>query len=172
MAKQKGSNSVQNRHLYTRASYLYQAAQYLATQQPPLTSASPTGPSTQKQGTVPAKKHTDDGGEARQNVSRQLLRDMRTVTQKVLIRQSPDLKRTICKFCDTLQIEGQTSSSIIENASKGGRKPWADVLAIRCTTCGHVKRFPVSAARQRRRPFRTEVKEEVKRQETVPGAIT
>jgi ribonuclease P protein subunit RPR2 len=102
-----------------------------------------------------------------------MLTDMRIVTQKILIRQSPDLKRTICKFCDTLQIEGQTSSSSIENTSRGGRKPWADVLAIRCGTCGHVKRFPVSVARQKRRPIRhEEAKGEARSDQMVSDAVT
>ncbi|KAK0390941.1 hypothetical protein NLU13_0444 [Sarocladium strictum] len=160
MAKQKGPNSVQNRHIYTRASYLYQAAQYLSSQQ---TQAS----------TSDTSSNAGQSQNAPQNLSRQMLTDMRIVTQKILIRQSPDLKRTVCKFCDTLQIEGQTSSSIVENTSKGGRKPWADVLAIRCCTCGHVKRFPICAKRQQRRPLRKqENRDEPKSEEMAGDAVT
>ena len=97
MAKQKGPQSVQNRHIYTRASYLYQAARYLASQQ---TSAEPDLGSTTEHSTT--RKEDDEASQrATQNVSRQMLTDMRVVTQKILIRQSPDLKRTICKFFDT-----------------------------------------------------------------------
>jgi ribonuclease P protein subunit RPR2 len=39
----------------------------------------------------------------------------------------------------------------IENLSKGGRKPWADVLVVRCRVCGFVKRYPVGARRQRKK---------------------
>jgi ribonuclease P protein subunit RPR2 len=140
MAKQRGPKSVQNRHIYTRASYLYQAAHYLANAQ----TCAHKGVSDE------AKKQQT----AVQNISRQLVSDMKTVTQKMVIRQSPELKRTICRLCDTLLIEGQTSLSVVENQSKGGRKPWADVLAISCMKCGHVKRFPLSAARQPRRCHR------------------
>jgi ribonuclease P protein subunit RPR2 len=152
----KGSHSVQNKHIYTRASYLYQAAQYLVSQQQTQMPNSRLVPETRNENAT-SDKHTSSGrANAQTNLSRQMLTDMRIVTQKILIRSSADLKRTICKFCDTLQIEGQTSTSIIENKSRGGRKAWADVLAIQCSTCGHVKRFPVSAQRQKRRPLRNE----------------
>lgn|SRR5687767_1512877 len=176
MAKQKGPNSVPNRHIYTRASYLYQAAQYLASQQPQGTGTDPTEePATEFITEEPTSHQKPDTRRQNgpKNLSRQMLTDMRIVTQKILIRQSPDLKRTICKFCDTLQIEGQTSSSSIENTSRGGRKPWADVLAIRCGTCGHVKRFPVSVARQKRRPIRhEEAKGEARSDQMVSDAVT
>jgi ribonuclease P protein subunit RPR2 len=43
----------------------------------------------------------------------------------------------------------------VENQSKGGRKPWADILVMRCLTCGHAKRYPVSVPKQRRKSART-----------------
>lgn len=95
------------------------------------------------------------------NMSRHAISDMRAMSLKTLIRQSPDLKRTICKFCDTLRIEGKTCRSVVENSSKGGQKPWADVLSIECRTCGHVKRYPVNAPRQKRRPVRDEKPDQV-----------
>ncbi|RYP86163.1 hypothetical protein DL769_000775 [Monosporascus sp. CRB-8-3] len=64
------------------------------------------------------------------------------------------MKHTICKYCDTLLVEGHTSTSFVENQSKGGKKPWADVLVVKCNTCGGLKRFPVQAPRQKRRPIR------------------
>ncbi|RYP05947.1 hypothetical protein DL765_009671 [Monosporascus sp. GIB2] len=64
------------------------------------------------------------------------------------------MKHTICKYCDTLLVEGDTSTSFVENQSKGGKKPWADVLVVKCNTCGGLKRFPVQAPRQKRRPIR------------------
>lgn len=84
------------------------------------------------------------------NLSRQLMGDMRSVTLKTLIRQSPAVKRSVCKFCNTVQIEGDTCHSWVENASKGGQKPWADVLVICCSTCQNAKRYPVDCPRQRR----------------------
>lgn len=152
MAKAK-QHSVQNRHIYSRASYLYQAAHYLASTDSPTQHECSTKPNERRalKGFQEAHK-----GRASRNLSRQMITDMRAVTQKLLIRQSPELKRTICKVCDTLQIEGQTCHSTVENDSKGGRKSWADVLAISCHTCGNVKRFPVSGPRQKRRPLRNE----------------
>lgn len=166
MAKKKAPG-VPNRHLYTRISFLYQAATYLA-----IASKEEAEPAS-KSSTTPqdAMKSNDgsiDGGNGaprvleqlmsatapQQNMSRKILTDMRAVTLKAQIRISPDIKRTICKHCDTLLIDGQTCSSTVENTSKGGKKPWADVLVIRCHTCSREKRFPVSAQRQKRRPHR------------------
>ena len=39
-------------------------------------------------------------------------------------------------------IPGQTSVQVVENKSKGGEKPWADVFVVRCTNCRAVRRFP------------------------------
>lgn len=145
MAKGKPAPGVQNRHIYSRVSYLYQAASYLASRSAPnSTSGSNSEHITQ----------TDDQKRAIQNVSRQLLGDMRSASLKVQIRQSSSVKRTICRYCDTLQIEGKTCNSVIENPSKGGKKPWADVLVSKCLTCGNSKHYPVSAKKQKRRHLR------------------
>ncbi|KAK8040530.1 Rpr2-domain-containing protein [Apiospora marii] len=79
---------------------------------------------------------------------------MRTTSEKAVIRLSPALKHTVCKYCDSLLIEGETCVSVVENASKGGKKPWADVLVIRCKACKGVKRFPVGASRQKKQKLR------------------
>jgi ribonuclease P protein subunit RPR2 len=130
MAKKRKENpSIAHKLIYSRASYLYQAANYLARKN--VCGTQDRGLEQQRQAT--------------QNTSRQALIDMRAVSRKAQIRQTRALKRSICKFCDTLQIEGETCHSSVENLSKGGRKPWADVLVVRCTTCQNAKRFPVSA---------------------------
>lgn len=153
----KGKTGVQNRPMYSRISFLYQAATYLA-------EAARAGPgSTTADPDVDMERdgHNDnnatpDGHSAAttQALARTLLTDLRAVTLKTQIRITPDIKRTICRHCDTLLVEGQTCTSTVENASRGGRKPWADVLTIRCHTCGRQKRFPVNAPRQKRRPHR------------------
>ncbi|KAH7176512.1 RNAse P Rpr2/Rpp21/SNM1 subunit domain-containing protein [Dactylonectria macrodidyma] len=153
MAKPKGPQGVQNRHIYNRASYLYQSATYLASQDTSQTVHDATNSSSASQ-EHSASKPNSIGQTALQNMSRQMISSMRAVTLKAQIRQSPGLKQTMCKFCDTLLIEGKTCTSTVENASKGGRKPWADVLVIRCKTCSNVKRYPVSAPRQKRRSLR------------------
>ncbi|KAH7158058.1 RNAse P Rpr2/Rpp21/SNM1 subunit domain-containing protein [Dactylonectria estremocensis] len=153
MAKPKGPQGVQNRHIYNRASYLYQAATYLANQNATPTANAATNLSSASQ-EHSASTPSSNGPKALQNMSRQMISSMRAVTLKAQIRQSTALKQTICKFCDTLLIEGKTCTSTVENASKGGRKPWADVLTIRCNTCSSAKRYPVSALRQKRRSLR------------------
>ncbi|KAK2608694.1 hypothetical protein QQS21_002805 [Conoideocrella luteorostrata] len=100
------------------------------------------------------------------NMSRLAITDMRAVSLKAQIRQSSSLKRTICKFCDTLLVEGRTCHSMIENTSKGKRKPWADVLVIGCKTCGNSKRYPVDMPRQKRKLLRSQdskTREEIER---------
>ena len=87
-------------------------------------------------------------------LSRQLVTHLRAVSLKSQIRLSPAMKHTICKHCDILLVPGSTSTSYMENNSRNGRKPWADVLVTTCTACGTAKRFPVGAKRQLRRELR------------------
>lgn len=171
MAKKK-PGQVPNRHIYTRISYLYQAAAYLS--QPAINLCEPNTasqhlPQAINTGTAAPDcmqrhaEHTPDPTEpiqdgspiiTNQNLSRKLLTDMRAITQKSVIRTSPHIKRSICKHCDSLLIDGHTSSSVVENKSKGGKKPWADVLVIKCHICSREKRFPVSGPTQKRRQLR------------------
>lgn len=158
MAKKKAPG-VPNRPIYSRISFLYQAATYLATTDAQnQTHADQEIPSTEEQVAVDvdmnrADDNTSDGI-CTQNLSRRLLSQLRATTLKSQIRISPSIKRTICKYCDTLLVEGRTCSSLVENKSKGGKKPWADTLVVKCHTCGREKRFPVSAPKQKRRPLR------------------
>lgn len=165
MAKKKVPG-VPNKASYCRLSFMYQAATYLAA-----VSADQSQASDQAalQKTDPDIRMEIDGQDVdhsnaeknrrtatqTRNMSHRVLADFRSVSLKSQIRVSPAMKRTICKFCDTLLVEGQTCASTVENPSKGGRKPWADVLVMTCHTCHHVKRFPVNAPRQPRRPLRT-----------------
>lgn len=169
MGKVKGPPGVQNRHIYSRASYLYQAATYLASQVPDVHDGQTQHSTASSEDQHSAAADVDKQRRAIQNMSRQAIADMRAVSLKVQIRQSPAMKQTICKFCNTLLVEGKTCRSVVENLSKGGRKPWADILAIECKTCGHVKRYPVSAQRQKRRPFREQKLDQVPQQELAAG---
>lgn len=171
MAKKK-PGQVPNRHIYTRISFLYQAAAYLS--QPAINLPDPNTagehlPQAVNTGAAAPDcvqchaNHTPDQTEPiqvgspisiNQNLSRKFLTDMRAITQKSVIRTSPHIKRSICKHCDSLLIDGHTSSSVVENKSKGGKKPWADVLVIKCHTCSREKRFPVTGPTQKRRQLR------------------
>ncbi|KZL86371.1 rnase p rpr2 rpp21 snm1 subunit domain-containing protein [Colletotrichum incanum] len=150
MAKPK-SESLPNRHAYTRVSYLHQAASYLATVQSP--NSDSTSISSQAHDSPYAANH-ENQSTTNVTVARRFVSDIRAVSLKAQIRPSPSLKQMMCKYCDSLLVEGKTCSTTVENASKGGKKPWADVMVTKCKTCGNVKRFPVSAPRQKRRPFR------------------
>ncbi|OAA62503.1 RNAse P, Rpr2/Rpp21 subunit [Niveomyces insectorum RCEF 264] len=89
-----------------------------------------------------------------QGMARRLLTQMRAVARKTNMRLRPDVKHRVCKYCDTLLVEGATCVSTVENPSRNGRKPWADVLVVACRTCGRARRYPVTAPRQPRRPHR------------------
>ena len=97
----------------------------------------------------------DDRNIGKLSHSRQLVVHLRAISLKSQIRLSPAMKHTICKRCDALLIPGSTSTSYMENNSRGGRKPWADVLVTTCAGCGTAKRFPMGAKRQLRREPRT-----------------
>lgn len=162
MVKQKGNAGIQNRHIYSRASYLYQAASYLANcahQTNKTTKAEDNQDDTRKDEQSIAANgdgftHSKQERKAIINLSHQVISDMRSVSLKAQIRQSPTIKQTVCKYCDAVQVEGKTCHSTVENRSKGGRKPWADILVTRCDICGNVKRYPISAPRQKRKSLR------------------
>lgn len=65
------------------------------------------------------------------------------------------MKRSICKRCDLLLIDGHNSSRRLENKSREGKKAWANVLVVACDSCGTAKRFPVGAKRQPRKKVRS-----------------
>lgn len=167
MAKARKGNhgSVPNRQLYSRLSYLHQAATFLGSQVGKSTKEPKSEQCAQSQleqkptSSDTLHHHSDD--QLRLQLARKLLTDLRATSLKCQIRLSPAVKHTICKFCDTLLIEGETSTSVVENKSKGGKKPWADVLVVSCNTCGGARRFPVQAPRQKRRPQREQVAKDV-----------
>lgn len=152
MAKSKSAPGVQNRHVYTRASYLYQAAVYLASQ------AENNAQRKQNTSATDSTKSQSSGPgnveKAVRNTSRLLLKDMREVSQKVLIRQTPELKHAICKSCDTLLREGDTCTVMVENLSKYRAKAWADMFVVRCHTCNAIKRYPLAATRTKKKKLR------------------
>jgi ribonuclease P protein subunit RPR2 len=148
----KGAGSIPNKALHSRVSYLYQAAAFLATQQQHSRATTEEGVST-SQDRQPTT--TSLAKSPFMHVSRRLISDLRSVSLKVQMRMSPTMKHSICKNCDTMLIVGTTCSSDVENRSKGGKKPWADVLVRKCNTCGLERRFPLRTERQKRRPNRS-----------------
>jgi ribonuclease P protein subunit RPR2 len=152
MAKGKPGGGVQNRALYSRISFLQQAAVAL----------SAIGrPSPDSEGAPSALIEKEARGESDvskpiplEAMGRRLATDLRAVSLKTRIRLKPAAKQIICKFCDSVLIDGGSCTSLIENKSKGAKKPWADVLVRKCHTCGRERRYPVHAARSRRKTER------------------
>ena len=158
--KSKGAGKPPNKAMHSRVSYLYQAATYLATIEP--------APSNVQIKNVTRSTNTEiktssESETQLQPASRRLVSDLRDVSLQAQLRMSPTMKHSICKNCDTLLIDGSTCTSEVENKSKGGKKPWADILLRRCNTCGLARRYPMAAERQKRRPQRSlpEVMDEV-----------
>ncbi|KAF2190518.1 Rpr2-domain-containing protein [Zopfia rhizophila CBS 207.26] len=140
----KGEKRISNKHLHARTTFLYQAATYLALQ------TGAPGNAEKLQGSAEHQNVTDQSG-----LAHQLASHCCAVSLKGQVRLSADLKRSICKTCNAILIPGRSSTHAIENRSKGGIKPWADVLVIECKLCGSKKRFPVGAKRQQRKSERT-----------------
>lgn len=153
MAKGGGKNNggVQNRAIYSRVSFLQQAAVFLSRQSQSQHQQQQQAlqPSTSSALTPLVPPPTSLEG-----MSRRLATDLRSVSLKTRIRLSPAVKRTICKYCDSVLIDGSTCTAFIENRSKGGRKPWADILVRRCHACKKERRYPIEAKRTKRKTER------------------
>lgn len=145
MAKGKAAVAVQNRPMYSRISFLQQAATYLTLAQQP---GCKTVESS-KEGTSDPEHDLALRGRARLLVS-----DLRSVSLKTRIRLTSSMKQTICRFCDAILVEGESCTTTVENQSKGGRKSWADVLVRKCHACGNVKRHPINVSRQKSKAIR------------------
>jgi len=159
-----------NKHVHARVAFLYQAANYLSNASNPQSLRPSRGDQS--------IDHDIENLDSKRVTSRQSIQDsstrklpaksdlsaipysaywtshMRTIASKSKAKPSVEIKRTLCKVCNTLLIEGQTSSTTIENKSRGGNKPWADVQVVTCLPCGAAKRFPLGATRQPKKKVR------------------
>jgi ribonuclease P protein subunit RPR2 len=164
----KESKNVQS-HIRARLDYLHKAAVYLQTAQQNTAhqvSDEKTATSTCAQDDLHMTSHDSNSMEgtsgARKtkepmsNLSRVCVSHLRGVALKTQIRLPVALKRSVCKRCDTLLAPGLNCSHEIENASRGGQKPWADVLVVRCFECGTIKRFPQAEKRGKKLAQRRE----------------
>jgi ribonuclease P protein subunit RPR2 len=162
MGKQPKAKKVPNKHLHSRVSFLYQAASALTLLKANANSISSSAvdQSTLKDETLDTNQSEDIEKTSEKHdhvtpekvpsfgLSQMLVSHLRSVSRKGQVRLSPRMKRTMCKRCNSLLIPGKSSSSRMENKSRGGKKPWADVLVIECLNCGACKRFPTGAERQ------------------------
>lgn len=142
MAKAKSHNSVSRvsqKHLYSRISYLSQAAAYLASSEEKsriLASVKGVGGEVQL-------VHDEKSSRVAYMQSRHLLSQLRAVSLKSQIRLTTELKHSFCKRCDSLLVPARTSEIGVTNESRLGEKPWADVLVVTCTFCGRLRRYPI-----------------------------
>ncbi|KAK2803700.1 hypothetical protein FQN50_006918 [Emmonsiellopsis sp. PD_5] len=168
---QKGSGGAaqSHRHLRARIAYLHQASLLLQSASvsaptKPATSAhvqnsssshhikesSPPcnvpGPATAQEN-IATPNHQDVPRVPVSKLARQFASQMRGVSRKSQIRLSIDTKRSVCKRCDSLLLPNSTCVETVENASRGGKKPWADVRVVRCNSCGYQKRYPLTMKR-------------------------
>lgn len=157
------SKGNQNKHLTARISYLHQAATFLS-QNIPSSETKPvevTKVSPQEKEILmhdldleqldTALKSPTTSAKFVSGSSCHLLNQLRLTARKAQILVNQDVKRLVCKRCDNLLISGTTSAVRVENESRHGKKPWADVLVIDCLRCGAKKRYPVGANRQARK---------------------
>lgn len=136
------SKGIPSKHLHARATFLYQAATYLTLQ---TASSKAANDLNTDEAVAEAHSHVSS---THSPLAIRLCSDIQQVSRKAQLRFAVDLKRTICKRCNTVLVPGRTATQTVENVSKGGKKPWADILVLECTTCGGKKRFPVSAKKQ------------------------
>lgn len=115
--KKPGPNSVPHKDHYCRMSYLFQASNYFA-----------------------MKPQYDV-------LARSMAKNVVMVSQKTVLKLSPEVKRSICKKCYNFMIPGLSMGMAIENKSKTGDEK-NDVLVHTCSVCQKEKRFPVGANRE------------------------
>ncbi|KAK0615749.1 RNAse P Rpr2/Rpp21/SNM1 subunit domain-containing protein [Bombardia bombarda] len=154
----KKNGGVPGRTLYSRVSFLHQAAAFLSSvrqpQPQPRNSTTATSEAEATAADVAVSRSPLLGPQSKSSMSRRLAGDMRSVSLKTRIRLSPVVKQSICKFCDSVLVEGETCTSAIENPSRNGKKPWADVLVRKCHACQKERRYPISAKRPTRKTKR------------------
>jgi ribonuclease P protein subunit RPR2 len=146
------SKGVPSKHLHARTTFLYQAATYLTLQTAlhDSTTETATGP-------LSGEHVAQTNGQrilGHSPLALQLGSHLQQVSRKAQLRLSVDLKRTMCKRCNTILVHGRTATQTLENTSKGGKKPWADILVLECNLCGGKKRFPVGAKKQEKKNAR------------------
>ncbi|KAJ5965056.1 uncharacterized protein N7479_004932 [Penicillium vulpinum] len=172
MAKAKGKKEVKNSknsqsHIRARLDYLHQAATYFQGKSTLAKSQNAQVHNNEHNSVAsdvsPGKNgHTVDTNQQicsvnqqktqkpLRNLSRVCVSHLRAVAMKTQIRLPVTLKRSVCKRCDTILAPGVTCLHEIRNESHGGKKPWADVLVVRCLSCGTEKRFPQTEKRGRK----------------------
>ena len=190
--------NIPQKHLHSRISYLFQAAAYLtAVEQIPdsenvrLQPNASSGQVSLDEGILmhDAKVYEDTLGSTlsekslpvagqstaisrSSGLSYHLIGHLRSVSMKGQIRLSPTIKQSLCNHCHAFLVPGSTMSVHVENKSRGGKKPWTDVLVKTCDSCKTSKRFPIGAKRQKRRKDREREMSPSRLSDPIPAAKT
>ncbi|KAF1355194.1 RNAse P Rpr2/Rpp21/SNM1 subunit domain-containing protein, partial [Delphinella strobiligena] len=143
------AKGVPNKHVHARIAYLNKVATYLALQQSPKTAENTSENANDGVSKAVSVENTNMKG-----LPYLFTSHLRAVSRKSQISLSHDMKRSLCKVCSAPLVPGQTSAVHMQNASKGGKKPWANIQVIRCLNCDTNKRFPLGALRQRNKSER------------------
>lgn len=146
------TKGIPSKHLHARTTFLYQAATYLNLQTSPVDAVA-ENVTTEELLRIQPNQHF----QRHSPIALELGSDLQQVSRKAQLRLAVDMKRSICKRCNTVLVPGRTAVQTIENSSKNGRKPWADILAVECKLCGGKKRFPIGATKQPKRNARRPV---------------
>lgn len=191
MAKAKGKGQNTQSHIQARIAYLSNAATLLqaaatpanakkitSEKKPEFDNQNDTASSKQPMPSQEEEKEEEHDEQQQQlptpipkqkgqisYLARQYTAQFRAISLKSLLRLDRQTKRSVCKRCDTMLIPGSTCWEVVENKSRGKKKPWADVRVVRCGFCGTPKRYPLQASRRslklvERRKARSEVKDE------------
>ncbi|KTW32048.1 uncharacterized protein T551_00730 [Pneumocystis jirovecii RU7] len=119
----KESRIIPQQELYSRFSFLYQAANIYATHS-----------------ILNQDKYINSHSE--QALSKFYINTAKKIARKAVLKINPSIKRTLCRRCDTILLPGITSSIKIENFSKKNKNK-ADISVITCNFCNTQKKYPV-----------------------------
>uniref|UniRef100_A0A8D0HI48 Uncharacterized protein n=1 Tax=Sphenodon punctatus TaxID=8508 RepID=A0A8D0HI48_SPHPU len=100
------STQVKDKEAFQRLNFLYQAAHCVLAQNP-----------------------------ENQELARFYCHTQRSISRRLVLRQDPSVKRTVCKSCSSLLVPG-VSSTVRQRKRRGQR--WT---VVRCLACGQSKRF-------------------------------
>lgn len=164
----KGASGGAQNHIRARLAYLHRASTYLFSQrlaESHKTTSAETAAQSQTPCQTPKEQEQATLPPQQACVSRHYIGQMRGVSLKAQQRLSIETKRTYCKRCDILLVPGVTCTEEIRNASKGQKKPWADVLVIRCSACETEKRIPQNKTRSKKLKDRRQEEQKKKEEE-------
>lgn len=133
-------NSVANRDILQRLSYLYQASQLLGTSSvppPPVPGPIPAGLHGAERRLEARRRTRERHGTAPADLARAYVRDMRAIGMKTNMRMDPAVKRTLCKGCDMVLVPGLTAQVRVNTSSNAG-----NVVCYTCLSCHKPRRFP------------------------------